>query len=331
MTNYYLNLPVINPRLAELLKLMPDERKPGVRLRYIKNAIESFNLACLVWPILPDETHPILESDDGKKIINVDDQLSFVGRHDDEGAFYPLVYLSSDTAVANGYDVMITRGDMLANFQAGNNKLGGFNFVLPDGQIKRIEEREIATLKLLPLPNTNTTVPKREPMPKGEERSFKTKDLENLRAIKRIFELENDKQRVQDEAYKTATKQTHNVALAVVSGLLSVVLLIVAVQHGQTNLLGYGGVAGLAAIVLFATRKGELTSMYNKLLTTGKYANQIQEIEALQTDLGNYDSELINFVPEYLRNLPDVAELVGYMERGQAHDLPEAIQLYEQN
>lgn len=54
MTNYYLNLPVINPRLAELLKLMPDERKPGVRLRYIKNAIEAFNLACLVWPILPD-------------------------------------------------------------------------------------------------------------------------------------------------------------------------------------------------------------------------------------------------------------------------------------
>ena len=71
--------------------------------------------------------------------------------------------------------------------------------------------------------------------------------------------------------------------------------------------------------------------MYNKLLTTGKYGKEIQEIEALQTDLGNYDPELINFVPEYLQNLPDVAELVGYMECGQAHDLPEAIQLYEQN
>ena len=200
---------------------------------------------------------------------------------------------------------------------------------MPFGKHVVSGQQVVQTVKLFPLPNTNTTVPKREPVPKVEERPFKTKDLENLRAIKRIFELENDKQRVQDEAYKTATKQTHNVALAVVSGLLSVVLLSVAVQHGQTNLLGYGGVAGLAAIVLFATRKGELTSVYNKLLTNGKYSKEIQEIEALQTDLGNYDPELINFLPEYLQNWQNVAELVGYMERGQAHDLPEAIQLYE--
>lgn len=331
MTNYYLNSSVTNPRLAELLRFMPGENKSGVRLRYIRNMAEAFNISNLAWPILPDDTHPALESDDGTKSIDFDSQLNFVGWNDSEGAFYPIVYLSSAMAIADGYDVMITGVDMITAFQLGSNKIGGFNFELPDGQIKRIEEREIATLKLLPLPNADTTVPKLVPVPKGEERPFKTKDLENLRAIKRIFELENDKQRVQDEAYKTATKQTHNVALAVVSGLLSITLLSVAVQHGRADLLGYGGFAGLVAIALFVTRKDELTSLYNKLLTTGKYGKEIQEIEALQTDLGNYDPELINFVPEYLQNLPDVAELVGYMERGQAHDLPEAIQLYEQN
>ena len=59
MTNYYLNSSVTNPRLAELLRFMPGENKSGVRLRYIRNMAEAFNISNLAWPILPDDTHPV--------------------------------------------------------------------------------------------------------------------------------------------------------------------------------------------------------------------------------------------------------------------------------
>ncbi|WP_264295848.1 hypothetical protein [Weissella cibaria] len=40
---------------------------------------------------------------------------------------------------------------------------------------------------------------------------------------------------------------------------------------------------------------------------------------------------MINFLPKYLRSRQAVDMLALYLERGQAQDLPEAIQLYEQN
>ncbi len=209
--------------------------------------------------------------------------------------------------------------------------LGGFDFYLADGVVVTVAEYELATLKLVPTDNTNTTVPEDEPQFSPDAMPVPADDLGRLHVLQQLYDLEIEKQTLQAEARQGAYKHAQSPLLGTLGIIAMLLSLMFALAYQEVWFYVAAGVAGVMAYASFHVSERSLNKRYEKQIASWPYADKLESIETTQTNLGNYNPIMINFLPKYLRSRQAVDMLALYLERGQAQDLPEAIQLYEQN
>ena len=331
MTNYYVNLPVDNSRLTKRLRGLRHDTDAASRSRRLQQMVIDFNRALLLWPVITDANHQIGVSTTGQPIIADDGSLPFSGRTDETGAFFPTVFLSSEVGLANWPDNLVSRIDMIQEFQRSDMMLGGFDFYLADGIVVTVAEYELAMLKLVPTDNTNTTVPEDEPQFSPDAMPVPADDLGRLHVLQQLYDLEIEKQTLQAEARQGAYKHAQSPLLGTLGIIAMLLSLMFALAYQEVWFYVAAGVAGVMAYASFHVSERLLNKRYEKQIASWPYADKLESIETTQTNLGNYNPIMINFLPKYLRSRQAVDMLALYLERGQAQDLPEAIQLYEQN
>ena len=72
----------------------------------------------------------------------------------------------------------------------------------------------------------------------------------------------------------------------------------------------------------FMFSERSLNKRYEKQIASWPYADKLESIETTQTNLGNYNPIMINFLPKYLRSRQAVDMLALYLERGQPKIYP---------